>query len=480
MKLTKQYVEGVFKTLPIGYYLGRDIACSIEENEETSYFSRTEQKIVISYEQVVEACKHCVDMETALRSILYHEVSHTILTPRELQMDNIVNTFEDERIETLLNNYYMGIDFWKNRLAVNGYNSIEEIKKIPLNNDFQRFYALVRFHIGSQNFLDRVDKLIQEYKDLRWNTENSYGNWRVTDYNSEIWNLYRSYCNNPPTDEEIQQSIEKMFGGEGITPDTADQGEYTAGQPNGEGLEMSDQDEGEQGRHKGLGHIDVASLFTPTYDMALKEQIEEIFRQFNSRATFSGGATCGYSGIIDPRLCARDDYRYFMRKSQKGGMNGFSKFNLNLFIDDSGSFHDSKNIVNNLLAILIEIEKANPDFSLTVIKCGDGQEIMTKDRHIDCNDGTDLTEDIKWQFPQVQKAGYVNYNILLYDGSATYSYTQERYKVFNTNNTTIIIDTEDASAVKKYCPNARKIIVQNDYANHLIENIINTLKVAMR
>ena len=161
-------------------------------------------------------------------------------------------------------------------------------------------------------------------------------------------------------------------------------------------------------------------------------------------------------------------------------MNGFSKFNLNLFIDDSGSFHDSKNIVNNLLAILIEIEKANPDFSLTVIKCGDGQEIMTKDRHIDCNDGTDLTEDINWQFPQVQKAGYVNYNILLYDGSATYSYTQNRYKVFNTNNTTIIIDTEDAKAVQKYCPNARKIIVKNDYANHLIENIINTLKIAMR
>ena len=470
MELTKQYVEGVFKTLPIGYYLGRDIACSVEENEETSYFSPTEQKIVISYEQVVKACEHCVDVETALRSVLYHEISHTLLTPKDLKMDDIINVFEDERIETLLNNYYMGVDFWKNRFAINGFNSIEEAKKIPMDTDFQKFYALVRFHIGSQQFIDNVDKIIQRYDHLRWNTEGCC--W---DYYYDIQNLYRSYCDNPPTEEEIQKSIEKMFGGEGITPDTADQGEYTAGQANGEGAEGN-----KKGSRKGLGHIDISSIFNITYDTALKEQIEEIFRQFNSRATFSGGATCGYSGIIDPRLCARDDYRYFMRKAQKGGMNGFSKFNLNLFIDDSGSFCNSRDIVNNLLAILIEIEKANPDFSLTVIKCGDGQEIMTKDRHIDCDDGTNLTEDIKWQFPQVQKAGYVNYNILLYDGSATYGGNQKNYKVFNTNNTTIIIDTEDAKKVEKYCPNARKIIVESDYANHLIENIINTLKIALR
>lgn len=475
MELTKQYVEGVFKTLPIGYYLGRDIACSVEENEETSYFSPTEQKIVISYEQVATACEHCVDVETALRSVLYHEISHTLLTPKDLRMDNIINVFEDERIETLLNNYYMGVDFWKNRFAINGFNSIEEAKKIPMDTDFQKFYALVRFHIGPQRFLDRVDQIIQDFKDLRWNTEDCWWSYYYT-----IQNLYKDYCNNPPTEDEIQQSIEKMFGGEGITPDTADQGEYTAVISNGEGEEISNQEGNEKGHRKGLGHIDISSIFTPTYDTALKEQIEEIFRQFNSRATFSGGATCGYSGIIDPRLCARDDYRYFMRKAQKGGMNGFSKFNLNLFIDDSGSFSNSRDIVNNLLAILIEIEKANPDFSLTVIKCGDGQEIMTKDRHIDCDDGTNLTEDIKWQFPQVQKAGYVNYNILLYDGSATYGGNQKNYKVFNTNNTTIIIDTEDAKKVEKYCPNARKIIVQNDYANHLIENIINTLKIALR
>jgi hypothetical protein len=68
----------------------------------------------------------------------------------------------------------------------------------------------------------------------------------------------------------------------------------------------------------------------------------------------------------------------------------------------------------------------------------------------------------------------------LYDGSATNSTNEKNYKVFNTPNTTIIIDTEDSNAVKKYCQQARKIIVKNDYAEHLIENIINTLKIALR
>lgn len=476
MKVTKEYVEGIFKTLPIGYYLGRDIPCELSDKDDTSYFSPTEQKIVVAYGQVAKACEHNVDMETAVRSVLYHEISHAILTPRKLYVTDITNIFEDERIETLMSDTFMGVDFWQNRLGVNGFTSIDEIKNLPMKTDMQKFYALVRFHIGPDNFLQDVQDIIQKYKDLYFNES---VDWKVNDYYWDILSLYDKYCQNAPDENELmkmlQDMLSKMSEGDGDGQETDQESE---GQ--GKAKSRNDKQGNQKGKGKGIGKIDIASILTPHIDHKLKETIEQIFEQFNSRSSFCSGATCGYSGIINPRLCNREDYRYFMRKSQKGGMNGFAKFNLNLFIDDSGSFEESRDIVNNLLTILIEIEKNNPDFSLTLIKCGEGQEIVETNRHIDCESGTELTKDIYWQFPKVQKAGYVNYNILLYDGSATYGSTAKRYEVFNTNNTTIIIDTDDSEKVKKYCPNARKIILTKDYAENLIENVVNTLKIALR
>ena len=472
MKVTKEYVEGIFKTLPIGYYFGRDIPCELSDKDDVSYFSPTEQRIIVSYRQVEKACQHNVDMETAVRSILYHEISHAILTPQKLYVDNMINIFEDERIETLMGNTFMGVDFWQNRLGVNGFNSIDEIKKLPMQTDMQKFYALVRFHIGPDNFLQEVQNIIKKHKDLCFN-ENEY--WKLQRYSWDIQNLYNRYCQNAPSEEDLMKMLQDMLSKMGEGQETDQEGE---GKGNTKG--QSNQQSNQKGKGRGIGKIDVASIITPKIDHKLKETIEQIFEQFNSRSSFCGGATCGYSGVINPRLCNREDYRYFMRKSQKGGMNGFAKFNLNLFIDDSGSFDKSKDIVNGLLAILIEIEKNNPDFSLTLIKCGDGQEIVETNRHIECESGTTLTKDIYWQFPKVQKAGYVNYNILLYDGCATNRHNEKHYEVFNTNNTTIIIDTDDSEKVNKYCPNARKIILKNNYAQNLIENVVNTLKIALR
>lgn len=473
MKVTKEYVEGIFKTLPIGYYLGRDIPCELSEKDDTSYFSPTEQKIVVAYEQVAKACKHNVDMETAVRSVLYHEISHAILTPQKMRVTDINNIFEDERIETLMSDTFMGVDFWQNRLGVNGFTSIDEIKNLPMKTDMQKFYALVRFHIGPDNFLQEVQDIIKKYKDLCFNETVSY---KAGEYQWDILNLYNRYCQNAPDENELMKMLQDMLSQMGEGQEGDEQEGECQRKAKGQNNQQSDQ----KGKGKGLGKVDVASILTPNIDHKLKETIEQIFEQFNNRSSFCGGATCGYSGVINPRLCNREDYRYFMRKSQKGGMNGFAKFNLNLFIDDSGSFDDSRDIVNNLLTILIEIEKNNPDFSLTLIKCGEGQEIVETNRHIECKSGTDLTRDIYWQFPKVQKAGYVNYNILLYDGSATNSRTAKHYEVFNTNNTTIIIDTDDSEKVKRYCPNARKIILNNNYAKNLIENVVNTLKIALR
>ena len=61
----------------------------------------------------------------------------------------------------------------------------------------------------------------------------------------------------------------------------------------------------------------------------------------------NGSAINAYSGVFDPRSVGRQDYKYFIQKNRAGNVKRFSKIKLNLFIDDSGSFKDSENVVNS-------------------------------------------------------------------------------------------------------------------------------------
>ena len=106
-------VEQILKTLPIGYYCGRDIKVSLSK-QDTTYYDFSNDCIRISYPMIQRSVKLLSDdskIENDIRCLLYHEVSHAILTPSNIRKDDFYNVFEDERIETILQDYYMRVDF---------------------------------------------------------------------------------------------------------------------------------------------------------------------------------------------------------------------------------------------------------------------------------------------------------------------------------------------------------------------------------
>ena len=148
--MTKYELDNILKTLPIGYYLGRDISVVSNETEETSFYNPAEDKIVISL-KIINNAINCYpanyDLETAVRSMLYHEISHVFMTYKGVDWTDIFNVFEDERMETLLANYYMNVDFKKQVFAINNFHG-----QAPTNG-WDYFYQLVRFRKGDKEDL---------------------------------------------------------------------------------------------------------------------------------------------------------------------------------------------------------------------------------------------------------------------------------------------------------------------------------------
>ena len=190
MVVAKYTVEDILKTLPIGYYLGRNINVVLD-NGANSFFDPITDKITIGYEMFRQTfakvkTSYEMDLEEVIRGVLYHEISHVILTPSDLKMYNRrladqINIFEDERIETLMNNYYLKVNFKKNIIFICDYHGYTKPK-----NAMDAFYQIVRFHAGPQQFVDRVKYIIKHFKNINAISTGSF----VSDYVAEIEKLY--------------------------------------------------------------------------------------------------------------------------------------------------------------------------------------------------------------------------------------------------------------------------------------------------
>ena len=81
MEITFAKCEQILDTLPIGYYTGRRIPTSLDETAETSMYSPMEDRIIVSYPIIAHRMSmlpETADVEEAVRSMLYHEVSHDV------------------------------------------------------------------------------------------------------------------------------------------------------------------------------------------------------------------------------------------------------------------------------------------------------------------------------------------------------------------------------------------------------------------
>lgn len=483
MNISKAQVETILKTLPIGYYIGRNIKVSLSESEQCSFYDQINDEILISYQQLLmsfAAVENVEDVETFVRTMLYHEVSHAMLTPK-MKMDPVLNIFEDERIETLLKDYYQNTDFKRFVKLVNNFKG--EAPKSAM----QAFYQIVRYRVGPQNFVDRVCRIIIGAKTINRATHH-----RIVDYYvNKIRTLYddiaswfdkQSSANEQPQANDDQNNAQRS-----ISSDQSNEIDSTNTSTTSSKVSTVSSEFDEATRMSGEEVKEMFnSISNAYYNKAFDDQIKLILRQISTANAKNASAISAYSGMFDPRLVARDDYKYFARKNRLGNVKAYSKFRLNLFIDTSGSFIHSQKIVNCMLHSLANFEKQNPDFEFNLVTCGIGQQVRDKShKEIECHGGNDLTSKIFEQFKSLQSKEHQVYNIVLFDGDA-YSYTRmsgyfcssqrNEFAAFDTTNTTIISDKENEYFIERDCHRAKKIFT-NLYTDELMKNILNTLRI---
>lgn len=449
MEITFKQVDDIVRTLPIGLYAKRRIPMETSAEAETSYYTPSLDTITISYPIIATAVKSLPDMdmnslESAVRSMVYHEVGHGMLTPQTMKINDIINIFEDERLERILDNTFLDVDFKKQVYAINGYTEGEELP--TPDTDIAKFYHLVRFRSHpNPDLVNMVDKIINAYRHLNYYSP-YHTHWR---YRDSIQKLFALCIQSTFQKEELQQ-IEVHFPAEAVGKSA----------------------EGEK-KNEFLYAVNIMR------DEKLYQSLSIIFESFNKKNS-KGNAIQGYSGILNPRFADRPDYRMFDRATATRGNNTFGTFHLNLFIDISGSMSRNELQLNQLIRTLISLEEKNPNFDFTIITCERGQKILTnkKDYTINCNGGNELTTQIFSQYRQVQKPNTYNYNIVLFDGDAFPTH-RTNFKAFDFNNCTIISDRENAYYINPHVKTAR-VIYTSDYTAELFDNIIKVMQTAFR
>ena len=504
MKITFNEIEKILKTLPIGYYLKRNVDVTLDPDTECSYYVPMDDTIRISFKQLegtFESIEKTKNIEKIVRGMLYHEVSHAFITPKNLRMTSWMNIFEDERIESVLRHYYLNTNFRELVKLVNNFKGEK-----PANAK-QAFYQLVRYRVGDKDWLERLHKLIQQYKTLNRRSEG----YELYEYENDVRNFYNDFMtwykmNHPELDETETQpevpSTSSCESDESSAPTTEsdesddesdeETDEMTDDESDEENDEVENLESDEEGESdeslssKEINNV-MSDVLNELVDKEMIASVQQILQRISKSTSKNGSAINAYSGVFDPRSVVRDDYKYFVQQNRIGHIKAFSKVHLNLFIDRSGSFRSSQDTVNKLLYSLRLFENSNPNFTFDLVTCGMGERLETKkDRIIECRGGNKLDHNVFDLFKKLQFAGQTNYNIVLFDGDAFSDYShremaeaRKNFGAFNASNVMIISDYDNKDAIEQYACSAKKIFTR-DYANELCKNVMNALQMLTR
>lgn len=540
MNVSIKEIEEVVVTLPISYYAKRRVPIFPEHHTKvgTSYYDPAKDEIHIDCGLIQSGLKNAPEVEdekfreTAIRSMVYHELSHAILTPSgsklqdELWWSNlppaIFNIFEDERIETILKDFYINVNFKKNLLYIHG-NSIPT----PTNPE-EKFFNLVRFRCyQGTKWAERVNKIIEDYRDVNVNSLNNgdYKEYKLAErYIVEVAALYHDFIkeeskgkgvsDNPSERTDIENSINGTGTSEGFSDNNVEEktgegngkdeeGEECEGQGEGQGKRQSEgQDKRTEGNNtsdslegqgkggRGGGGARNAlfnKVFNKEYsryhDNALTAELDVIISNFNKKNSSGSGCT-SYSGVFNPRNVAREDYRYFDKKTSARGNNTYGTFHLNLVIDNSGSFSLLQDSANTLINSLVDIERKNSNFTFDVIFSNVGLLESTKDnRYVVASGGNELEYDevLSVMNKHKKKNAYV-YNIVMHDGwtNAESRGSKNAFLAWNTSNTTII-DTGDNECYLNDLKSAKVVITPyDDLVKTLGHQVASILRTAFR
>lgn len=513
MKVSSEIVRDTLKRLPVGYYIGREVKVVPEDDIQTSYYDMLNDTIHIDTRSIVDTVSRLTDdatledIEYDVRCMLYHELSHAMLTPRSLKPSFSVNVVEDVRIEGVLKGYYLNTDFEE-------FNQ-RYISTTPNDcaaNGFIRFCKIGEE--ATPELRAELNEILRQYRRLDARS-NDYDSYR---YDCDIKDLYEHYKEwwNDNHDQDDSQSdyqnsqnmndlLDSLFG-EGAGSGSGQSGEDELGE-SGEDEGTSNDGQVPASSHKDGEGDDSESEGTPEHGQSFGKEIREklqqitneyrneylmtefdrILRNFKKVTSARSSAVNTYSGVLDPRSAGREDYRFFLQHNTNGNARGFSRIHLNLFLDESGSFCNSEHTAREIIYTLCWLEKQIPNFDFTLIRCGDGETIADKnDMRYSAHTGTAIGADVFNTFKKVQRRDAENYNILLYDGRAYSNWVSEgrdgyigNFAAYNTSNTLIITDPENKDAVETYCPSARKVISKN-YTDELIKNLVKMTEILLK
>lgn len=506
MELTFAKCEQVLSTLPIGFYTGRRITTTLDAQVETSMYSPMEDKIIVSYPIIayrMAQLPDTADVEEAIRSMLYHEVSHAILTPTSLKPTTAVNIFEDERIESILRHYYHGVDFRQQLYDLHGGHAPK-----PENAE-QAFYNAVRFGLGTGKVQTEVHRLLNKYAKMNRATPYYDGTINSCEYRWDVDRLYdlieKEFAKDPESFEDKggqgeQKQMDSISNGQGNEQGQGQKSQKMEGKGEDEGDQMQERPSNvaDSNLDKPMSAEQIKRMVgeslgkAPDLDQAeiqklneFQKTVEMIIGNFNKKNSGGSGINA-YSGVFNPRAVARKDYRFFERSMSTQGNNKFGTCHLNLIIDCSGSYDDNVPLTNGILAVLSEIERKNRNFSMDVVFINHTiQRCKTvRDRKMSAWGGNEVPATMKDLMRDLQKQQTCNYNIILFDGDAMCNNHdcrgledyQKRFEVFDMKQTTLISDPDNKDYMKNFT--STKVVITKNYTAELIKHITHALTIA--
>lgn len=512
MQITYKQAKKILDTLPIGYYLGHAIPpVKLSKESDSTHIDQITEEITVSFRNVQTMLKNApddIDVESVVRGLLYHEVSHAVLTPvmtfREdvagsyvsyggfihglftvlrrayykkfnckiplTISKDIINIVEDERIETLLKDYYLNVDFRKNVVLLNGIADPE--KELENADLLKRLFLVCRYHVGTQEELLVLTDLILYNKDRT----NKARDAAITCYLDDIEKFAVTVLNNVnvPTQQDNQNqqsSDDKQYDNK------ESKDEQSNGNPSP--LEISDLFKDKPDMRKEAGEIrdKLRKLSTNQKAASCADRLNRIITTAMNKRKMRSGAHTAYAGNIDPRLCSNNDYRWFTKKSTIGAGKRFDKININLFCDNSASFEDDENNLNGLIVTLLKLAEQNKDLTVTTTHINRSIRRGTKeDMFVHCDGGTMLDDSIKTIYPSLQKPNATNWNVVVFDG---YCQKPKNFTVFNHPNVIMVVDDSNKTTIKTYCPQTRSKIITGNYAEEFKQTVLALLEQAL-
>lgn len=543
MNVSASYCEEVLRTLPVGYYLGHQVTMNLDTKGDSTFINMENESITVSYRNIADMCENApedIDKESIIRSLFYHEISHAIMTPspKTLPKDpsffkitcglspvqaqyifsifkDLFNIFEDERIETLLADYYMNVNFKRNVILLNNIDpNVEQYNKDPI----KKFFILVRYRVGPEELVKEVQALIKTYGNITA-TAVSKKHEKAQTYNGKsientIKNYYRDIVKlflqlNPKVQNDIRQAKNNTEAyRENCTDNEGDS------QGNGMGHATRTKCNGSAGSSENctdaLSQEKVEQIFGQVAQKLNKNPIPvnlDAIKKIAVRSTTNVGAVAvadrlnkvlttamnkrkarssgsyGYAGQIDPRACANHNYKWFAKKTNASSdAKRFDKIHFNLFCDNSGSFAASMDTMNGLILTMKKLAEKNHDFSVTIIHCMAGVKVPDqKNPYLDTNGGSQLKEEIFEIYNRTQVPNAANYNLVVFDGNMRDIRDEDgkNFSAFNHPNCIVVSDTSNEKYFTKNAPQARCKFIIGDYAEAFEQVVLEQIERAL-